>query len=120
LILDWKKNKKRIIGRYKRGKTLREIAEVFNTTHVTINKRLSLWGIQRRGTPHGGKKRVDHTRTLITPGYVSGVVTVLRKEPIIYPTRYHCVCVCGKHLLLSEWQLQKERTCKHLRRRKKR
>jgi len=111
--IDWRMERKRIASLYKRGWTTRSIGKIFRTSHVTINKKLSEWGIQRRGsrklrnTGRRGKFPRDRSYT----GLRFGRLTVIGKHPVLYPLRWVCVCDCGKTVNLKEGQLKVWKSC---------
>jgi len=105
--LDWESVKQDIITGYQAGMTLRELACKHGVTHVTICKRLALWKISRRGTRHGGRKRLKDSPRPVRPGNVFKGVRVIEKDPVSYPLRWFCLCTCGSIHGLTERQLRR-------------
>lgn len=113
-ILDWPAEQQKISDLYcKKKLTLREIAKIYKTSHVTICKRLSTWDILRRGSGKlrqtGRLGKLSRERSLI--GKRWGKLTVIGKHPVLYPMRWLSQCDCGRVVNLTERQLGNWRSC---------
>jgi len=113
-ILNWRAERKKISNLYREEKlTLREIAKIYKTSHVTICKRLSTWKILRRGSGKLRQTGRPRKSSLVQPhaGQRFGKLTVVGKHPILYPMRWLCQCECSRIVNLTERQLGNWRSC---------
>ena len=96
------KFKKIIISLYEDGMSTRVIVKYLESkhslsiSHVTINKRLSRWGVDRR---NGGNRSGKLARDLT--GMKFGLLTVINRMDNMYPTTWLCKCDCGNEVVLE-------------------
>jgi len=94
--INWQDLKVKIIKMYSEGKSTRAIAEFLSEqglqmSHVTVNKWLSRWGVERRnGKNRRGKLLKDLS------GKRFGSFLVIRQDTTRYPTTWICECDCGR------------------------
>jgi hypothetical protein len=109
MSIDWSKESTKMKELYvRRCWPLRRIAAKYGVTAPTVAKYLSRWGVSRRdGDSRRHRRQSDHTGARFED------LTVVKRHPVLYPTRWLVRCVCGAHMVLSERQLHTKKNCVH-------
>jgi len=101
MAINWNEIKEDVIELYTKDKlSLRQIAGLIGTTHSTVNKYLSRWGVARRS---GVNRRRKNTKDLV--GQRFGHLTVLAQDSTKYPTHWLCKCICNRRISVSRVKL---------------
>ena len=105
-VIDWKRERTKIIERYQNGESLRDIASTYGIGFSTVNKWLSRWGIPRRN----GKAR-QRKLVIDLVGNRYGRLVVEAQDTSKYPTYWWCRCDCGKLVSVKGDRLRRNKTC---------
>jgi len=106
-ILDYSKVGPRMRKMYENGLSLRKIAIEFKISHSTVNKILSIMGVDRRDSEtHKGRRKMKDI-----VGKRFGKLVVVGRDGDKYPPLWIVSCDCGKSKRYTRPQILVRRSC---------